>query len=389
MSAEFSMVNASSKQFSQSAVSEELKTFKNNISMFSNSNKLSLFERARQSGYPGLAESKARTCLYSVVGSTKFNNVILLIVIANTLLMILESTKPFAVEYYYYLTALDSVFLGIYLMEMALKIFVFRFYYFKSGWNVFDFCIVNLSLFSTLAPLLASSIVGSSGNLKVLTTFKILKVLKAIRALRVLRTISFLKSLQVVVATLLRSIPALSSIVGLAVLVLVIFAVIARTFYGSVDPNHFGTIGDALFSLFACITLDQWTDLWQNNEKEAPTIGYFLSLFVFIENFVILNVFVAVLVSNLENARKKVKKEFKVAQKIEKESDESVESSSNSSNGSYLKYTTIEEYHPELSLKYKKIMIYQKIYEELSAMDESFYYYDQQNRILNSLMKKE
>ena len=388
MSVEFSMTNLSQPN-SQSAGSDIVQSFKP-VSMFTSNDDVNLFQRAQKSGFPGLSDSKSRTMLYSVVGGKKFSNFMLLIVLLNTLNMVFQSSKPFSIFYSYYLSVFDSICLGMYIMEMLMKIFVFRSGYFKSGWNIFDVVIVSLSVISTLIPIIAVSFAGSGASkLKVLTTFKVFKVLKAIRALRVLRTISFLKSLQVVVATLLRSIPALSSIVGLAVLILVIFAVTAKSLYGDVDPDNLGTVGDAVFSLLFAISLDQWSDLWQRNEPKAPSIGYFLALFVFIENFVILNVFVAVLVSNLETARKKVKKEFKAAERVVTDSEDSAEVSSDSSTSSSLKFTTIEEYHPDLSIKYKQLVLFQNLYEELTLMDETFYLFDQQNRILNSLLVKD
>eukprot|EP00835_Amoeboradix_gromovi_P006737 NODE_864_length_3613_cov_0.374787.p1 type:complete len:386 gc:universal NODE_864_length_3613_cov_0.374787:3341-2184(-) len=385
MSLEFSALGVSQAN-SASAVSD-LRSFKP-VSMFSSNDGINLFERAQRSGFNGLAASKTRTMLYSVVGSKVFNNYMLFTVLINTVNMIFQSTKPFADYYSYYLSMFDSICLGVYVMEMVLKLSVFQTAYFKSGWNLFDITIVSLSVVSTLTPIMLGNSNGT-GKLKVFTTFKVFKVLKAIRALRVLRTISFLKSLQVVVATLLKSIPALSSIVGLAILVIIIFAVIAKSFYGEVDPDHFGSIGDSLFTLFTCISLDQWTTLWQSNENQAPTIGYFLAFYVLLQNFVILNVFVAVLVSNLESSRKTIKKEIKAEKKLSVESDDSqIEFSSDSSNSSTLKDTSIEEYHPDLSTKYKKLILYQRIYEELTAIDENYYYMDQQNRILNSLITK-
>lgn len=41
---------------------------------------------------------------------------------------------------------LNLFFIVVFSSEMLLKIFALRFYYFKDGWNVFDFVVVLLSL---------------------------------------------------------------------------------------------------------------------------------------------------------------------------------------------------------------------------------------------------
>ena len=392
MSADFSILNVSQPNSSSFVSETSPATVKQQVSMYSSRDNINLFDRARKSGYPGLADSPFRMMLYSVIGGKRFNNFILLMVMLNTVNMVFQTTLPFAYYYGYYLSILDSIFLGIYVMEMFMKLLVFRKSYFKSGWNIFDFTIVSMSVASTIIPLLVVSGSGTS-KLKILTTFKAFKVIKAVRALRVLRTISFLKSLQVVVATLLRSIPALSYIIALSVLILVMFGVVAKELYGDVDPDNFGSVGDAIFALLFAMSLDQWSDLWQNNEPMAPSIGYFLAVFVFIENFVMLNVFVAVLVSNLESSRKVVSKEIKRDERPSTDTEDATNelSSSEGTNNSMssLKFTSIDEYHPDLSIKYKQLQLLQQIYEELTDMDETFYYLDQQNRLLNALLTKE
>ncbi|KNE57432.1 hypothetical protein AMAG_18048 [Allomyces macrogynus ATCC 38327] len=109
-------------------------------------------------------------------------------------------------------------------METITKFYVYRLAYFKSGWNNFDLVIVLTSVFSFLLPALVLSSSGGSStmafNPKVIRLFRVFRAFRAIRSLRALRAITFLSSLQVLVQTLLQSIPAMSSIVALAGLVL-------------------------------------------------------------------------------------------------------------------------------------------------------------------------
>ncbi|KAJ1505431.1 hypothetical protein HMI56_001132 [Coelomomyces lativittatus] len=131
---------------------------------------------------------------------------------------------------------------------------------------------------------------------------------RAIRSLRALRAIAFFGSLQVIVETLLQSIPAISSILALAFLLLYIFAVIGRTLYGQIDTIHFGSIFYCFVSLFTFITLDNWSDVYFQNKHMVPDIFLYIFVFIILETFVLLNLFVAVICSNLDTVRERMTK---------------------------------------------------------------------------------
>ncbi|KNE67881.1 hypothetical protein, variant [Allomyces macrogynus ATCC 38327] len=191
-------------------------------------------------------------------------------------------------------------------METLVKLFVFRLAYFKVGWNIFDFSIVLSSILSFLLPVLLNAAI--SFNPKVIRLLRVFRAFRAIRSLRALRAISFLKSLQVLVEALLASIPAMSSILALIALALYVFAVIARVIYAKLDPHHFGSLPRSMFWLFSLMTLDDWSKIWIQNKDAAPDIFAFLFAFLFLESFVFLNLFVAVIVSNLDESSKRMER---------------------------------------------------------------------------------
>lgn len=49
------------------------------------------------------------------------------------------------------LERLNVFFIAIFTTECVLKLFAFRWYYFKEPWNVFDFVVVSLSILGELA----------------------------------------------------------------------------------------------------------------------------------------------------------------------------------------------------------------------------------------------
>lgn len=148
----------------------------------------------------------------------------------------------------------------------------------------------------------------------------ILIAFRAFRALRVLRTISFLENLQNVVNTLLKSIPAMGSITLLLVLVMYIFAIVGVHLYRDIYPERFGSIFIAIFSLFQLITLDDWFEFCDDVEDKdgGESMVAYLMIFIILETFIFVNLFIAVIVNNLQasqaqNSRKrKVKKKKKI-----------------------------------------------------------------------------
>ncbi|KAI8802654.1 hypothetical protein BJ742DRAFT_910759 [Cladochytrium replicatum] len=245
-----------------------------------------------------------------------FNNGMLLIIIINTVVMALQTVTSLNKLYGWYFSALDSVFLGIYLFECTFKLYCWRLQYFRIGWNCFDFFIVLTSLVTWIAPVVLTFVITI--NTKVFRLLRILRTVKALRSLRALRTISFLKSLQIIVTTLLKSVLAMGNILILMVLVMYIYAVIGTVTFRTIDPFRFGSLGSSFFYIFAVMTFDNWSYIYHDNRLVAPEIWAYAVTFIIIQGFMLLNLFVAVIVNNLqitqanaERGRKKKKKKLK------------------------------------------------------------------------------
>ncbi|KAJ3087752.1 Cation channel sperm-associated protein 1 [Quaeritorhiza haematococci] len=205
----------------------------------------------------------------------------------------------------WYFSVIDSIFLGLYVLESTLKLYAWQLSFFKSGWNVFDLLIVIVSILTWILPvLLAASL---SVNVNIFRLLRLFRAVRAIRSLRVLRTISFLKSLQIIVGTMLKSIPAMGNIIALSGLILYIFAVIATSNFRLSDPRRFGNLGASFFNLYALLTLDNWSDIYNDNKDTTPSIWAFLFVFIILQPFIFLNLFVAVIVNNLQTSRAKLK----------------------------------------------------------------------------------
>ena len=237
--------------------------------------------------------------------SRLFNLLTLMIIIINTLLLALQSVPDFKARIGWYIAVTDSVFLSYYIIEILLKFIAYRFHFFGDIWNIFDLIIVvaaNVEFF-VLVITMYIQIEGS----EIFHIFNFLRALRATRAIRALRAIRFLKKLQIIVTTVLRSVPAFSSLFLLIGLVAFNFAVIGRGFYGEIAPNYFGSLFRSLVTTFQLLTLDDWASIFHSVTENTPdrTIDLYIYLILYMgsEAFIFINLFVAVIVDNLSRAQ--------------------------------------------------------------------------------------
>ncbi|MCB9958545.1 MAG: ion transporter [Rhodospirillaceae bacterium] len=187
------------------------------------------------------------------------------------------------------LHAIDRVILGVFVAELAAKLVVYRLGFFRSGWNIFDFIIVGISL------------VPAGGNLS---------VLRALRILRVLRLLSVVPQMRRVVQALLDAIPGMGSIMAVLVLVFYVSAVLATKLFGvEVHPEDpagnmqewFGTVGRSMYSLFQVMTLESWSmGIVRPTMEFYPWAWVFFVPFIVLTSFAVLNLFIAIIVNSMQ-----------------------------------------------------------------------------------------
>ncbi|KAJ3193010.1 Transcription initiation factor TFIID subunit 5 [Irineochytrium annulatum] len=239
--------------------------------------------------------------VFDLTQTSIFNNLILLVILMNTVVLSMETVDELNKAYGWYLTVVDDAFLGIYILESVLKLFSWRLRYFTSGWNNFDLIIVVVSIITWIVPYYLTTAV--TFNVRIFRLLRLFRAVRAIRSLRVLRTISFLRSLQVIISTVLKSIPAMGNIVLLSGIMLYAFAVFATMTYRDIDPRRFGNLGTSCFRVFQVMTFDLWSEVYKDNEAKSWSIYYFVIVVIIVMNFIFLNLFVAVIVNNLQSAR--------------------------------------------------------------------------------------
>lgn len=219
----------------------------------------------------------------SIVESRWFQNFIIAIIVFNGVILGIQTAKSLNPSTLQLLDILDRICLGIFVIELAMKLTVYRLAFFRNSWNIFDFVIVGISL------------VPASGQLSILRAFRIF---------RVLRLITTVDSIRRVVSGMLIAIPGVGSVGALLMIFFYIGAVISTTLFGELFPDWFGNIGRSMYSLFQIMTLESWSmGIVRPVMEEFPYAWIFFIPFIMVTTFMVLNLFIGIIVDAIATVK--------------------------------------------------------------------------------------
>jgi voltage-gated sodium channel len=207
-------------------------------------------------------------------------NGLVALILINAAILGLETSPSLMAEWGYWLSAADRAILAVFVVEIALRLFVHRLAYFRDPWNVFDFAVVAIALVPASGPL---------------------AVLRALRILRVLRLITLVPSMKRVVGGLLAALPGLGSVVAIISIIFYVAAVIATELFAVEFPALFGDLGKSAFTLFQVMTLEGWAmEVVRPVMAVYPLSWIFFLTFILTSTFTLLNLFIAVMVNAIQ-----------------------------------------------------------------------------------------
>lgn len=208
---------------------------------------------------------------------------IIAVIIFNAITLGMETSHFLMAHMGGFLVWADHIALAIFSLEIILKIIVLKKDYIRDPWNIFDFLIV------------AVSYVPDTGGLS---------VLRSLRVLRVLLLLSAMPRLRIIVRSLIISLPSIGSIALLLMLIFYVCAVMATKMFGGTFPDWFGTLPSSLFTLFQIMTLESWAmGIVRPVCAQFPYAVLFFVPFVLVSAFIVLNVFIAVIINAMNEAR--------------------------------------------------------------------------------------
>lgn len=231
------------------------------------------------------------TAIKSLIESSRFQKFIIFVIIFNGIVLGLQTSRELSDATIDFLNLLDGICLAIFIVELLMKLIVYRASFFKEGWNVFDFLIVAIAL------------IPSSGGLAVLRAFRIL---------RVLRLITAVASFRRVVNGMLVAIPGVGSVAGLLLLVFYIAGVLSTKLFGEDFPQWFGTLGESMYSLFQIMTLESWSmGIVRPVMEVQPYAWIFFIPFIMVTTFTVLNLFIGIVVDAMATVKESENEELR------------------------------------------------------------------------------
>ncbi len=210
----------------------------------------------------------------------RFDTAIILVIVLNAITLGLETSPAIVARCGSLLHAFDRTALGIFVVELGLRMFVYRSRFFHDPWRVFDFAIIAIALLPAAGAF---------------------TVLRAMRVLRILRLVTMVPSMRNVVNALLIALPGMGSIMGLMGIVLYVSAVMATKLFGGITPEFFGTLGTSAFTLFQVMTVEGWPEIARGVMVQAPYAWIFFVTYLLVATFMVLNLFIAVVVNAMQS----------------------------------------------------------------------------------------
>jgi voltage-gated sodium channel len=208
------------------------------------------------------------------------------LIILNAIVLGLETSPALMASYGWLLDPMDHLLLGIFVVEVLVRLIVTGRGFFRDPWNVFDFIVVTLSLMPQTGPL---------------------SVLRALRILRVLRLVSAVPTLRRVVGGLIESMPGIGAIAFLLALVYYCFAVMATNLFAEAAPEYFGAMGRSAYTLFTIMTLEGWNEVANKVMEKHPYAWLFFIPYILTTTFTVLNLFIAIIVTAMQNEADKIR----------------------------------------------------------------------------------
>ncbi|XP_026067320.1 calcium channel, voltage-dependent, N type, alpha 1B subunit, a isoform X12 [Carassius auratus] len=271
------------------------------------------------SSYFRRKEKRFRFFIRRMVKAQSFYWTVLCIVGLNTLCVaIVHYDQPNWLTYALYLA--EFVFLGLFLIEMSLKMYgLGPRTYFHSSFNCFDFGVIVGSIFEVIWAAVKP---GASFGIS---------VLRALRLLRIFKVTKYWNSLRNLVVSLLNSMKSIISLLFLLFLFIVVFALLGMQLFGGqfnfedeTPTTNFDTFPAAILTVFQVLTGEDWNAVMYHGIESQGGVhrGMFCSVYFIVltlfGNYTLLNVFLAIAVDNLANAQELTKDEEEQEEAISK-----------------------------------------------------------------------
>ncbi|MBO4806554.1 MAG: ion transporter [Paludibacteraceae bacterium] len=263
--------------------------------------------------------TELRDKIRKICSNKWFELVITIIIVVNSALIGLETyVKSDAIS------RVQDIILGVFTVEIIMRFIAAKDVrsFFRSGWNLFDLSLVIIGY-------VPDSLMPNSSAMMALRVLRVLRVLRLLRAS---------KEIKLIVTVLLKSITSMFCNMLLYLIFIYLFAIIGVGLFRMPDPqtlsgeelvryeeykriapnnpdnssDPYGSLDEAMFSLFRVMTGEDWTDLRYNlvtaSEMgiiKTPTVvvTLFHVFWFIIAAFLLLNLVTGAILNNYQKER--------------------------------------------------------------------------------------
>ena len=229
---------------------------------------------------------------FVAIRSNKAFELFVIAVIIFSALMIGASTYDMDPRWMHVVHVLDTGITIFFLIEIVIRMLAEERFinFFKSGWNIFDFFIVTISL----VPIDDSEMV---------------LLARLIRIFRVLRLVSIIPELRVLINSLLIAIPRMGYVLILMFIIFYIYAAMGSFLFEKINATLWGDISISMLTLFRVSTFEDWTDvMYETMHVYAWSWIYYLT-FIFLTTFVFMNMMIGIILDVMQSEHEKMNRE--------------------------------------------------------------------------------
>jgi len=245
-----------------------------------------------------------RYCYY-LIELKLFQTIIMLSIIINTVILSLDRYPEPPESQMQFFNQLNIVFTVIFTVEVVLKLGGLGAKKFsKDKFNIFDTIVVAISLVElSLAN-------GTGGAVSALRAFRLFRIFKLARSW---------ESLKLLMDSIAHTISAIGNFTILLTLFIYVYSLLGMQFYanklafdkngnkdrvnGEVPRAHFDSLLWAFVTIFQVLVGDNWNEVMYESMRAVGWYSciYFISLVIF-GNIIMLNLFLAILLGNFDEA---------------------------------------------------------------------------------------
>ena len=228
----------------------------------------------------------------NVRDSRWFSNLTTLIILAYASILGFKTLGEIESSYSLLITFADYFVTIYFVFELSIKMLAEKKFknFFKSGWNLFDFVIVVI----TLLPLEQSGFAA---------------IARLLRVFRILRLFTSRPELKRIIDMLIKAIPSIIDIVILMFIIFYIYAIIGNFYFKDLPSGLWSDFLVSMLTLFRVLTFEDWTDVMYEAMEVYPSAWLYFVSFIIIAAFVFFNLFVAVIIGEMQKLQDEELKE--------------------------------------------------------------------------------